>query len=101
MLCRLDPNLFPGIQQSLEQGDPTLFNGSLADIEEHILCKQAIQQSFNFMPNADTSVRRTNSHQQHQQSNQNHNSTIYPPQNVGHTIIQQFVVDHPKVCIGC
>jgi hypothetical protein len=81
MLCRLDPDLFPGIWRSLEQGDPTLLNGSLADIEEHILCEQAIQQSFNFTPNSDASALCTNSHQQSNPPNQN-NSTVYPPQNI-------------------
>jgi hypothetical protein len=56
----LDPDLFPGIQCSLEQGDPTLLNGSLADIEERILRKQAIQQSFKFTPNSGASARRAN-----------------------------------------
>jgi uncharacterized membrane protein YgcG len=98
MLCWLDPEAFPGIRRSLEQGDPTLINGSLADIEERILHEQAIQNSFNFTPNTATSARRANTRPQ--PSTQT-NSTIYPPQNVGHNIIQQFVIDNPKVCIGC
>lgn len=85
MLCRLDPDSFPGIRHSLKQGDPTLINGSLRDFEERILQEQAIQQSFNFKPNSNTSAGRTNTRQQ--QSNQQTNSTIYPPQNVGHNII--------------
>ncbi|KAL3775483.1 hypothetical protein ACHAWO_010596 [Cyclotella atomus] len=75
--------------------------GLLYNIKDRILGEQAIQQSFNFTSNSKTSARRANFCHQSNPPNQQNNSTIYPPQNVSHTIIQQFVVDHPKVCIGC
>lgn len=101
LLCRLDPDQFPAIRRSLEGAYPTLITATLDDVEQRILQELTFQQTFGTAQSPDGSARRARSGPAPAPSPAPTHPAAYPPRAPSYATIQQYIEDHPDVCIGC